>query len=547
MKIYDALIVGSGAGGAPVAWTLSRAGMECLVLEKGPHHTRADFVHDEIAICRRDFFLDAIASDPHIVVEGAGAPRHSDLGWTARCVGGGTVHFAGYFYRMHPEDFVLATRHGSRPGLSLADWPFDYATLEPWYAFAEQTVGVSGPAQASPFEPPRSTPYPMPPVTVHPLAGVLDDAGRRLGLHPFSEARAILTHPRGGRANCVYCAFCASYGCEVGAKSSTLEALLPDAVATRKCELRPGTMAREITVDAAGRANGCVAIDGAGREHRIRARLVVVAASAVETARLLLLSRSARFPEGLANSTGQVGRNLQFSINSGGEGRFPFGNGSIPNAVLRDPAPFLGRSLQDDYLLPEGAAELPRGGTLRFGFPHPNPIFTAIQVAYENGGALWGPLLMQKLQQHWRAGRTIEFETFADFLPNPGTRVELDPAARDPHGLPAARILLAEVPHHRQAGAILQRRGRQVLEAMGAQSIRMWEPGVVTGHLMAGACRMGQNPAASVLDADGRAHDCPNLYVTDGAALPSMGGVPPTLTILANAFRIADGIVRRGS
>ncbi len=544
---YDVCVVGSGAGGAPVAHALAQAGFSVVVLEKGPRYERSDFVHDEIAICRRDFFVPSIEDDPHVVVPEGKRPRRSSMGWIARCVGGGTVHMSGYFYRLHPVDFRMASEFGASEGLSLADWPISYDDLEPWYARVERLIGVSGRAGANRFDPPRSTEYPLPPVRVHPASAFIDRACLGLGYNSFPTPRAIVSEAYQGRSPCLYCDFCGSYGCEVGAKSSTLATLLPMAEATGRCRIEPGAFAVSVEVGAGGRATGCLVRDAGGTERRVRARVVVLACSAVETARLLLLSRSRGHPDGLANSSGLVGRNLQFSSYSGGAGVFRLDRPEEERRILLERHPFVGRSLQDFYRLPSGTASgLDKGGTIRFGFPHPNPIFTALRLARLEGGLAWGATLKRRMRKHWLETRTIEFEAFADFHPNPGTRVELDPDVVDRWGLPAARIHLAVPPVHVRAGEFLQARGLEVLEAAGADEVLPGDVAGVTGHLVHGTCRAGTDPARSVVDRDGRAHDVDNLYVSDGSYFPTSGGVPTTLTILANALRIGEAIAERG-
>ncbi len=529
--MHDVVVVGSGAGGGTIAAALARGGMRVLVLEKGPWYSERDFLHDEIAIVRRDFFVPSPSDEPH-VLDG----KRTDFGWIACCVGGGTVHMAGHYYRLHPDDFRMASKFGRR--YELADWPFAYADLEPYYTRAEWESGVSGLAGSHPFEGPRSKPYPLPPIRTHPIGTWIDDAGRRLGLHPFPEARAILSQPYRGRSACVYCDFCGSYGCEVGAKSSTHAALLPSAVASGRCEIRPRAMVREVEVTPDGRARGCLYVDEDGRTHRVEGKVVILACSAIETARLLLLSRSKRFPQGLANGNGLVGRHLQFSAFSRGEGVFA---PDRPEWKARDP--FLGRSIADYYFLPEGVGEIPKGGTLRFGFPHANPVYTALRLAHERTPLRWGRALQERMKEYWIRTRTIEFEVFADFLPNRETFVELDPEVKDRWGLPAARIHLSTPPHHEKAGKYLVEKGLEVLKAAGALEARATVVGGVTGHLVHGTCRTGTDPATSVLDPECRAHEVPNLYVVDGSFLPTSGGVPTTLTIMANALRVAERIL----
>jgi choline dehydrogenase-like flavoprotein len=304
----DVVVVGSGAGGAPVAYELVNAGFKVVVLEKGRRYRDEDFDHDEIRMVRRSFFVPTVSDDPHTMRTG-GDPKatRTTAGWISCVVGGGTVHMAGYFHRLHPVDFRLASALGGVKWSTVTDWPITYADLEPFYARAEREVGVSGVWRAHPYEEPRSSDYPLPPLTEHGFARQIDLACAKLGYHPFPTPRAIVSRPYGGRLPCMFCALCASYGCEIGAKSSTLASLIPAAEATGRCDVRPQSMATEIPVDREGRATGVVYRTKAGESAFQAARCVVVACSAIESARLLLLSRSAPFPKGLANGSGLVG------------------------------------------------------------------------------------------------------------------------------------------------------------------------------------------------------------------------------------------------
>ena len=519
-----------------MAYALSRGGMRVLVLEKGPWYTEKDFVHDEIKTVRRNFFTPSPEHEPHML-DG----ERSSMGWIACCVGGGTVHMAGYFYRLHPDDFRMESRFGSHSGISLADWPYSYEELEPYYTEVEQVIGISGQAGANPFEGARSRPYPLPPMVDHPMAAWIDRAGKKLGFHTYPSPRAIISRDYRGRKACVYCHFCGSYGCEVGAKSSSLSSFLPLAQKTGKCEIRSGCMVREVEVGKDGRATGCVYIDPEGKEHRVEASIVCVSASGIESARLLLLSKSNRFPDGLANGSGLVGKNLQFSVFSAGRGTFPYSG----DPILKNKLPFLGRSMQDYYFLPEGVSDLAKGGTIRFGFPHSNPIFTGLRLSHRDSPQLWGQALKDEMKKYWKEEKTVEFETFADFLPNPGTRMDLDPKVRDQWGLPVARLQIRSPEHHRKAGEFLQKKGLDVLKEAGAAEVHAETVGGVTGHLVQGTCRAGKDPKKSVLNEDCRSHEVPNLYVVDGSFLPTSGGVPTTQTIMANGLRTAARILKK--
>ncbi len=552
--MIDVVIIGSGAGGGPLALAVSQAGCSVLVLEKGAEYQRKDYIADEVEMTRRNFWTPALTDEMHTLLE-AGSPmmQPTYLGWIGQCVGGGTVQMAGYLYRLHPDDFRLKSRFGEYE--AIADWPYDYDDLEPYYTRAEWELGISGSNGSHPGEGWRSKAYPMPPLDTHPLTEHLDQACERLGWHAFPTPRAIASRPYKGRPACTYCGFCAGYGCRTGAKSSSQEALLPRAVATGNCEIRSRTMVREITIGADGRATGCVYLDDDGQEHQVKAKVVCVCCSAVESARLLLLSKSSTFPDGLANSNGGVGRHLQFHGFSNGQGRFQYDR--HPDKPLRHSHPFLERSLMDHYFLPDGVSDLAKGGLIRFGLPSANPIAAALRAAenraslHENGGGMngggvvWGDELMRRISAYFHDYRLVDFEVFHDFIPNDRTHVDLDPQVTDRWGLPVARIHLDNLAHHQRAGDWLVSRGLDVLDAMGADELLNEEAGEVAPFLVHGTCRAGNDPATSVVNPYCQAHEVNNLFVVDGSFMPTSGGVPPTLTIVANSFRTADHIIDR--
>ena len=545
MDAADAVVIGSGAGGGPVALELARAGVKVVVLEKGRALRNEELVHDEIRMCRRNFFIPYPKDEPHVLRYGeSGAPVRSNEAWTSNVVGGGTVHMSAYFMRLKPVDFRLRSSLGKVEGSTLADWPISYDQLEPYYARAEQELGVSGRWKAHPFEEPRSADYPLPPLAEHPFAQKIDEAAARLGLHPFPTPRGILSRDYKGRSACNYCALCGSFGCEMGAKASTSVSLLPEAVATGRCEVRPRAMATEIQLDAKGRVSGVAYLDETGATRVQPARCAIVACSAVETARLLLMSRSARFPNGLANGSGLVGKNLVFSGLGKAHGIFKT-RGNKEREWMNDTAPFVQRSLQDSYWLTKAKNGVRKAGTLLFAFYHPNPINTAERVAGSGPGRLWGARLKEKLRDEAAGARCLDFETFAEYLPTRGTYVDLDPAVRDRFGLPAARITIGRHPLDHAATALLMDQGLSVLHALGADSTQITVQSGETKILQAGTCRFGTDPAASVLDANCRAHEVDNLYASDGSPFPTSGGAPTTLTILANAFRVGAKIAAR--
>jgi choline dehydrogenase-like flavoprotein len=538
----DVVIVGSGAGGAPVAFELARAGAKVVVLEKGRALAPEEMIHDEIRVCRRNLFVPFVHDEPHTIRVGhEPTGERTSEGWTANVVGGATVHFSGYFFRMHPIDMRLRSTLGAIEGAATADWPISYDDLEPHYARVEREIGISGQAHAHPFEEPRSTAYPLPPLPADPIAAKIDDAAARLGYHTFPTPRAILSQPYGGRAACMQCSLCGSYACEMGAKSSMAVSLLPAAVLTGRCEIRPRSMAVEVSVNPDGKVSGVVYLDASRQRRFIAARCVVLACSALESARLLLMSRSARFSSGLANTNGLVGKNLVFS--GMGRGQALFRRKRLATPIER--FPFVQRSMQDFYFNETSVEGVRKGGTILFDWAHANPIFTAERMANDHGKLLWGKALKDLLRRDAGGARRLQFETFSEYLPTAGTFMDLDPDVKDHWGLPVARITEKRHPQDHVASAMLVDRGMALLRELRPDDWSALELRGVTRFLQGGTCRFGTDPESSVLDPSCRAHEVPNLYVTDGSFLPSSGGVPITLTILANAFRVAGRIAER--
>jgi choline dehydrogenase-like flavoprotein len=547
----DVVVVGSGAGGAPVAAILAEAGASVLVLEKGPYYTSRDFVHDEVKICRRNFWVPFIQDEPHTkrANENETAGKTGD-GWTSNCVGGATVHMSGFFYRLKESDFNLATLTGGIDGTTIADWPIAIEDLLPFYDMLEARIGVSGKAGINPFET-RSRPFPLPPITAHPAAPLLDEATRSMGLHSYPTPRAVVSRSFGRRPPCNLCGLCGDYGCENSSKSSTLTTFIPDAEATGRCYIRPGAMVRRVFVDDGDKAVGVEYVDEQGNVKRVGARVVFLAASAIESARLLLMSKTRRFENGLANSSGLVGKNLTFSTFGKGTGIFNRAALQAKVGIEGMDLPFFQRSVQDDYWMPDAGLTLPKGGTYNFILAHPNPIHAAVRLAKDNRWRLFGDKLKERMRRYFHEELFVEFEVFGEYLPWSGSYVDLDPRQKDKHGLSVARITASNHPAADEVNKKMVGRGIEMLKAMEPKAERVypWTWNSTTYHLQQGTCRFGNDSSSSVLDPDCQAHDVKNLYVTDGSFMPTSGGVPSTPTIMANALRVAhkvrDRLIRR--
>ena len=554
MTDCDVCIIGSGAGGAPVAYTLARQGRSVVVLEKGPWFSEADFYKDELACCRRSVYTPNLQDEQHVIEElnddgSWTATPTSESGWdfwNGNCVGGSSNFMSGFFHRLKPVDFRQRSEFGPIDGANIVDWPIDYTDLEPYYDKVEKLIGVSGKLLPHPNVEPRSSPdFPYPPTAEHPVSAWIDSACHELDYHALKVPRAILTQPVGSRRSCEYSGYCGSYGCSSGAKGSARAALLDPALASGRCQIRARAKVHRLISNPKGKVVAAEYFDKNDVRRRITAKIFVVACQAIETSRLLQSSTSPRFPQGLANNSGQVGRNLLFSAGGTGGGDLVYSELEQNRAEqLHVMGPFVNRALDDWYViddpaLPGGRA---KGGIVDFLLRHPNPIARAASAKWGEDGLLWGKPLKRRLESWFREDRRLNFEVFIDWLPVDSCFVNLDPAVKDRWGDPVARVRVGHHDHNLKIGRYLAAKAERVLEKMGAKNISSSISSSPPPNLVAGGCRFGTDPAKSVLDPECRAHEVQNLYVTDGSFMPTGGSVPYTWTIYANAFRVAERI-----
>lgn len=554
---YDVCIIGSGAGGGPVALTLAKAGYSVVVLEKGPWFTENDFYKDELACCRRSVYTPKLSEEQHVIEDtdsdgNWAGEATSDSGWdfwNGNCVGGSSNLMSGFFYRLKPEDFRLRAEFGPIKGANVVDWPISYEDLEPYYTLVEKEVGVSGRFTDHPFAEPRSSKdFPYPPTQEHPVSGWIDEACRSMGLFSLPTPRAILSRNKGNRRSCEYSGFCGSYGCSSGAKGSARAALLDQAVATKHCEIKPLCKVYKLSSDATGKVVSADYYDIEGNKQSITAKLFVVACQAIETSRLLLSSTGVKHPDGLANNSGQVGKNLLFSAGGSGNGDFAYTDiaanmdrQAAENMKMR--GPFVNRGLQDWYFIddPVMGGRI-KGGTVDFLLRHPNTMSKAIGAKWDGDDLVWGRVLQQNLKSIFTDSQTLRYEIFCDWLPTDNCFVSLDSSVKDKWNSPVAKVRIGYHEHDLKVGHYINEHSTKVLKKMGATNIRSNISGAPPQNLVAGGCRFGHDPKTSVLNADCRAHDVKNLYVTDGSFMPTGGSVPYTWTIYANAFRVAERI-----
>ena len=533
----DVCIIGAGATGATAAKVLTEAGRHVVALEKGPWRTRETFGGDELANVNRYNLWPDPQLNPRTVRTSVDDQAKVELFCPVpQMVGGGTVHWQGWLPRFTPEDFRLRSIAGDVPGTTLADWPISYDELEPYYDKIEWAFGVSGQAGANAYEGWRSRGYPCPPMPQSRYAEKFHKGCAELGWNSFPTPQAALSQPFDGRPPTVVSAFAQQHGDPTGTRSSALNVFIPHALATGRYDLRPESYVRELALDSAGRIRAAVYTDADGRTVEQEADAFILAGGAIESARLLLMSTSPRFPTGLANGSDLVGRNVTFHEYSASVGTFD------------DPiyawagGGYVSASSFQFYNHDSSRGFVSGGHIAAAGVGIPLPINWHLP-----GRPTWGAEAKQidrELFSHSMAVAMVLHD-----MPQHENRVDLDPEVVDAWGLPVARITLTPHENDLTQGRFLVDRCGEILEAAGAKTVDRVYPTRITGNCshQHGTTRMGDDPDSSVLDRNCRAHEVDNLFVVDGGPMPTATGANPTLTMMANAWRVADHILTVGS
>lgn len=546
-RSFDAVIVGSGAGGAAAAWRLTSKGTRVLMLEAGPRFDPvSDYPLDSPGWERRRFPAKP-GSRARISYGDLGAPvpqGHPLAGWSrggqpwpraagqraalpgyshVRGVGGSTLHFVGEAHRLHPDAFRLRTLTGAGE-----DWPIGYDALEPYYTAVEEAIGVAG--DVSDTARWRSRPYSLPPHPISPGAEALRQAGARIGQNWTINPRAVLSQPYRGRPACNYCGQC-SRGCPLGDKGSVDVTLLADALATGLLTLLPDTSVTRIITAPGGRI-GAVEYLRDGTEGRVETPVLVLAAGAVETPRLLLLSAGGDQPGGVANGSGHVGRHFMETLSWRSVGLVPDLAGShlgLPADMIDwgPSAPGQHDATPGGFRLNHATAETGLNGPIGYATRLIDGFGTDFKAAMRAG-----------------FGTALAVGATGQVIADGRSRVTLDGEVRDTGGRPVARISSVLTKESLRLLEHMATAARAVLSEAGAELAEEAGSGDAFGATHAfGTARMGDDPATSVVDARGRSHDHPNLWIADASVFPtSGGGEAPSLTIMALAARTADAI-----
>ena len=503
------VIVGSGAGGGTLGTQLALKGIDTVILEAGSRHETWDFINDEWDSFSQLAWKDKrrTSGDWRVSKDFPNLPA-----WIVKSVGGSTVHWAGASLRFQEHEFKTKTHYGELADANLLDWPIDLKEMEPWYAMAEDRMGVT-----------RTNGIPGLPGNNN--FKVMEAGAKKVGYKEVHTGRmAINSEPRDDRASCLQIGFCFQ-GCKSGAKWSTLVAEIPKGEATGKLEVRPDCMVLKIEHDASGKVTGVVYADKEGKQHLQKARVVSVAGNSIESPRLLLNSASSQFPDGLANSSGQVGRNYMRHTTGSVYGIFDkpvhMYRGTTMAGIVRDEA------RHDPSRGFVGGYEFE---TLSLGLP--------FMAAFLDPGK-WGRDFSSAMDGYANmAGMWIVGED----MPRADNRITLADE-KDEHGMPIPDVHFDDHANDTAMRNHAYKQGAAIYDAVGA--VRTIEtPAYPSTHNL-GTNRMSEKPEDGVVNRFGQTHDIPNLFVSDGSQFTTGAAENPTLTIVALALRQADHIAGR--
>jgi len=537
MSQYDVIVVGSGAGGGVAAAVLAEAGKSVLLLERGRALSSDDIGRDHLRNQRVSLYGHNAGPDID------GNPRTSDDGRVIRphepgyqnnaaCLGSGTRVYAGQAWRFMPQDFRMASIYGVPAGSSLADWPISYDDLAPYYERVEWELGVCGDDRTMYHLPKYNKPYPMPALPLPDKSRVHLKGLEALGWRGLRMPRLINSIPYNDRPACAYCQHCFGFACPNDSKNGSHNTTIPRALRSGNCELRPQVMARELLISDAGSVKGLALVEADGSEQVITAEVVVLSCGAVESARLLLNSATRREPNGIGNNSDQVGRHLQGHYYPGASGLFPedIYDGLGPGASIAT----------CDFNHDNG--DVIGGGMLT-----DSDVCTPIVVwksQYPPDAPRWGIEAKRFMRENFR--RINDINGPVHEIPHPNGRVTINSKVSDRYGIPVAHLSGTTHPETIRTAAYIHERAKEWLRASGA--IKVWGAEPVLrlsgGQHQAGTCRMGEDPATSVVDKWCRVHSQDNLFLADASPHVTNGGFNPAETIMALAWRTAENIAK---